>query len=89
MTRRIVYLTGTRADFGLMLATLRRIAATPGLALKVAATGMHLAPELGNTIAEVRASSLKARNRTAPSEAAMTTMQTAMKMALKRRMAGT
>ncbi len=56
--RRLIYLSGTRADFGLMSDTLKRIAATPGLALQVAVTGMHLSPEHGNTVAEVRASGL-------------------------------
>lgn len=56
--RRLIYLTGTRADFGLMTTTLQRLAATPGLQLQVAVTGMHLSGEHGNTIAEVRASGL-------------------------------
>lgn len=56
--RRIAYITGTRADFGLMLSTLLSIAREPRLALDVIATGMHLFPEYGNTIAEVRASGL-------------------------------
>lgn len=56
--RRIAYITGTRADFGLMLSTLLSIAREPGLALDVIATGMHLFPEYGNTIDEVRASGL-------------------------------
>jgi GDP/UDP-N,N'-diacetylbacillosamine 2-epimerase (hydrolysing) len=58
VTRRIVYLSGTRADFGLMQGTLLRIAATPGLEVQVAATGMHLDAALGHTIDEVRASGL-------------------------------
>ena len=57
-TRRVIYLTGTRADFGLMESTLQRIAATPGLALQVAVTGMHLSQAHGNTVQEVRASGL-------------------------------
>ncbi len=40
--RRIAYLSGTRADFGLMCETLRRIHADPALALSVIATGTHL-----------------------------------------------
>lgn len=58
MSRRILYLTGTRADFGLMLPTLRRIDATPGLAVEVCITGMHLSKRLGNTSEEVLASGL-------------------------------
>ena len=57
-SRRILYLTGTRADFGLMAATLQRIHATPGLSLQIVATGMHLSAEHGMTIDEVRASGL-------------------------------
>jgi len=57
-SRRIVYLTGTRADFGLLQSTLQRIAATPGLDLKIAVTGMHLSRDHGETAAEVRNSGL-------------------------------
>ena len=57
--RRIVYLTGTRADFGLMLSSLQRIAATPGLRLQVAVAGMHLSPLHGHTVDEVAASGLE------------------------------
>lgn len=53
--RTVAFVTGTRADFGLMLPVLRAIATSPKLRLRVYATGMHLMPELGNTIAEVEA----------------------------------
>ena len=56
--RRLVYLTGTRADFGLMQGTLQRISATPGLRLAIAVTGMHLSAAHGLTVQEVRASGL-------------------------------
>lgn len=56
--RRILYLTGTRADFGLMASTLQCIAHTPGLQLQVAVAGMHLSAEHGHTVDEVRASGL-------------------------------
>ncbi len=58
MSRRILYLTGTRADFGLMLPTLRRVDATPGLAVEVCITGMHLSERFGNTSQEVLSSGL-------------------------------
>ncbi len=58
MTRRVLYITGTRADFGLMLPTLRAIHATPGLVLKLFVTGMHLSPRFGHTVDEVIASGL-------------------------------
>jgi len=53
--RTIAYVTGTRADFGLMLPVLRAIVKSEKLRLAVYATGMHLMPEFGNTIAEVEA----------------------------------
>ncbi|MCG2595221.1 UDP-N-acetylglucosamine 2-epimerase [Ramlibacter sp. XY19] len=56
--RRIVYLTGTRADFGLMQSTLQRIAATPGLRLQLAVAGQHLSAAHGHTVDEVAASGL-------------------------------
>ena len=56
--RRIVYLSGTRADFGLLRGTLQRIAATDGLAVQVLATGMHLSDAHGRTVDEIRASGL-------------------------------
>lgn len=55
-TRRILYVSGTRADFGLMERTLRRLQATPGLRVQVAVTGTHLSAEHGHTVDEVRAS---------------------------------
>ena len=57
-TRRILYLSGTRADFGLMQSTLQRIHATAGMQVQIAVTGTHLSPAHGHTIGEVRASGL-------------------------------
>jgi GDP/UDP-N,N'-diacetylbacillosamine 2-epimerase (hydrolysing) len=59
MPRRIVYVSGTRADFGLMQSTLQRIDASPDMQLRVAVTGMHLSAQHGHTIDEVRASGLQ------------------------------
>ena len=56
--RRILYLSGTRADFGLMRACLQRIARHPRLELALAVTGMHLCPEFGDTVREIEASAL-------------------------------
>lgn len=53
--RRVCYVTGTRADFGLMVSTLRLIAQHPALELSVLVTGMHLAEEFGLTVREVEA----------------------------------
>ena len=51
--KKILYISGTRADYGLMRAVLKRIDATPGLELEVITTGMHLMPEFGNSVDEI------------------------------------
>ena len=51
--RKILYITGTRADYGLMADTLQRIRSHPQLALQVAVTGMHLSPKYGMTVHEI------------------------------------
>lgn len=56
--RRICYISGTRADFGLMKSTLQAIDASPGMSLSVLATGMHLSPCYGLTVDEIRQSGL-------------------------------
>ncbi len=53
VTRHICYISGTRADFGLMQAALQQIHSSPGLKLSVVATGMHLSPEFGMTVDEI------------------------------------
>jgi GDP/UDP-N,N'-diacetylbacillosamine 2-epimerase (hydrolysing) len=55
MTRRICYLTGTRADFGLMSSTLHAMAQDPRLDLRLLVTGMHLSPRYGYTVDEIEA----------------------------------
>jgi len=56
--RRVLYVSGTRADFGLMQRTLAAIAANPQLELGIAVTGMHLLPAYGHTMAEIEAAGL-------------------------------
>ena len=53
--RKVLYVTGTRADYGLMNRTLDAIESSPSLALEVVAGGMHLMPQFGMTVDEVRA----------------------------------
>ncbi len=55
--RKIIYLSGTRADFGLMQSTLQLLA--PVADLSVAVTGMHIEPEFGHTVDEIRAAGLR------------------------------
>ncbi len=58
LIRRILYVTGTRADFGLMRSTLKRIEADTRLSLEIVATGMHLEAAYGLTITEIEQSHL-------------------------------
>lgn len=51
--RKVFYVTGTRADFGLMASTLQRIAAHPQLQLQIAVTGMHLSASCGLTVRDI------------------------------------
>lgn len=53
MTRRICYLTGTRADFGLMASTLRAMELDSRLDLQLLVTGMHLSERYGGTVADI------------------------------------
>jgi GDP/UDP-N,N'-diacetylbacillosamine 2-epimerase (hydrolysing) len=51
--RHVCYVSGTRADFGLMRSTLHAIDAAAGLRLSVIVTGMHLSPSYGGTASEI------------------------------------
>lgn len=61
MTRRICYVTGTRADFGLMQTSLQAIKAHPDLDLDLMVTGMHLSAAHGHTVQEIRDAGLPIR----------------------------
>ncbi len=52
--RRVCYVTGTRAEFGLMKSTLRAIRESSALALQLVVTGMHLSRSHGRTVEQVR-----------------------------------
>jgi UDP-hydrolysing UDP-N-acetyl-D-glucosamine 2-epimerase len=52
--RKICFVTGTRAEFGLMRSTLRAIQGHPQLHLQLVVTGMHLDPKHGRSIAAIR-----------------------------------
>jgi UDP-hydrolysing UDP-N-acetyl-D-glucosamine 2-epimerase len=51
--RKICFVTGSRADFGLLIWPMRAIQQTKGLSVQLIATGMHLSPEFGYTIANI------------------------------------
>jgi GDP/UDP-N,N'-diacetylbacillosamine 2-epimerase (hydrolysing) len=57
--KKILYISGTRADYGLMLSTLKMIDRHPELELEIAATGMHLMPEFGHTLKDMRRDGFK------------------------------
>lgn len=52
--RKVCYVTGTRADFGLMLSTLQQIHTATNLELMLAVTGMHLLEQYGSTVTEIK-----------------------------------
>jgi UDP-N-acetylglucosamine 2-epimerase (non-hydrolysing)/GDP/UDP-N,N'-diacetylbacillosamine 2-epimerase (hydrolysing) len=53
--RRVCFVTGTRAEFGLMRTALQAIRDHPRLELQIVCTGMHLDPTHGRTVDTVRA----------------------------------
>ena len=59
MKRKILYITGTRADYGLMQSVLRAIEEHPKLELELIVTGMHIMSEFGMTINEIKKDGFK------------------------------
>ena len=57
--RNICVFTGSRAEYGLLRWVMQGIQDTPDLTLQVVASGMHLSPEFGMTIQEIRADGFK------------------------------
>jgi UDP-hydrolysing UDP-N-acetyl-D-glucosamine 2-epimerase len=53
--RTIGVVTTSRADYGIYLPVLRRLAAEPGMAVKLFVAGMHLRPEHGLTVRQIEA----------------------------------
>jgi GDP/UDP-N,N'-diacetylbacillosamine 2-epimerase (hydrolysing) len=51
--RRVMVITGTRADYGILLPVIQAIDKHPKLELQLLATGMHLLRKFGHTIDEV------------------------------------
>jgi UDP-hydrolysing UDP-N-acetyl-D-glucosamine 2-epimerase len=56
---KIHYVTGSRADFGLIRSTLEYINSIPRYTIGVIATGQHFIPKYGETIKEVRDSGIQ------------------------------
>ncbi|KAB2946576.1 MAG: UDP-N-acetylglucosamine 2-epimerase [Candidatus Methanoperedens nitroreducens] len=59
MKRKIVVITGTRAEYGLLHPVMKAIENNPKLELSVIATGMHLSREHGYTINEINKDGFK------------------------------
>lgn len=57
--KKIIYITGSRSDFGLMLSTLKKIDKNSNLELSLIVTGMHLSKKYGKSINEIKKSGLK------------------------------
>ncbi len=57
--RKILYISGTRADYGLMRSTLFSIKNNHKLELEIIATGMHIMPEFGKTVNEIKKDKFK------------------------------
>ena len=53
-SRKICFVTGSRADFGLLVWPMRAVQQMPKLTLQLIATGMHLSPEFGYTVNNIR-----------------------------------
>ncbi len=51
--RKVLYISGTRADYGLMRHALRCIEDSPSLGVEIVVAGMHLMVEFGNTVTEI------------------------------------
>ena len=56
--RHVIYLSGSRADFGLMRSTLQLAASNPALRVQVAVTGMQLSSAHGHTVDDIRAAGI-------------------------------
>ena len=61
--RKVLYISGTRADFGLMRKTLLKLEACPEIDIAIAATGMHLSSRHGETVKEIESSGLRIASR--------------------------
>lgn len=59
MSRRICFITGTRAEFGLLRWLMQEVQDCPSLEISVLATGMHLSPEFGLTYREIEQAGFK------------------------------
>ncbi len=59
LMRKVIYISGTRADYGLFSSTLKQIDEDEAMDLSVCVTGMHLLAEYGNTVQEIEADMIR------------------------------
>ena len=57
--KNIIYVSGARADYGLMANTLKCLSSSSEINLKICVTGMHLISEYGNTVHEIEQDNLE------------------------------
>ena len=53
--RKICFVTGTRADYGIMAPIMKEVAKNPDVQLQIIATNAHLSKEYGMTVSEIEA----------------------------------
>jgi UDP-N-acetylglucosamine 2-epimerase (hydrolysing) len=53
-TKRLLFVTGTRADFGKLKPLIARVQASPDFDYQIFATGMHMLSRYGSTVHEIR-----------------------------------
>jgi UDP-N-acetylglucosamine 2-epimerase (non-hydrolysing)/GDP/UDP-N,N'-diacetylbacillosamine 2-epimerase (hydrolysing) len=54
VSKNVLVLTGTRAEYGLLKSSMKAIKGHDQLSLSVVATGMHLSPQYGKTVTNIR-----------------------------------
>lgn len=59
MKRKICFVTGTRAEYGLLTNLMKRIQDEEGFKLQLVVTGMHLSPEFGETYKQIEVDGFK------------------------------
>ena len=53
--KKICFITGTRADYGIMAPLMKAFSCNLDAELQIIATNMHLSPEYGMTVKEIEA----------------------------------
>ena len=53
--KKICFITGTRADYGIMAPVMQQVAKSPDAILQIVATNMHMSPNFGMTVNEIEA----------------------------------